>query len=64
MKVAITGGTGLVGKKLTNILQNNGYEVTILTRSETDLSSSPAKNPMVKRREQSRTIFRRIRCFY
>lgn len=48
MKVAITGGTGLVGKKLTNILQENGYEVTILTRSETDLSSSPAKIQWLK----------------
>jgi len=32
-KVIITGGTGLVGKRLTNLLQQNGFEVNILCRN-------------------------------
>ena len=32
-KILITGGTGLVGKALTNLLIKNGYTVNILTRS-------------------------------
>ena len=31
-KVIITGGTGLVGKRLTELLIDKGYEVNILTR--------------------------------
>ncbi|MER2108461.1 MAG: TIGR01777 family oxidoreductase [Solibacillus sp.] len=34
MKIAITGGTGLVGKHLTELLQFYEHEVIILTRSE------------------------------
>jgi uncharacterized protein len=30
--VLITGGTGMVGKHLTNVLVNNGYAVIVLTR--------------------------------
>lgn len=33
MKIAITGGTGFVGKELTRLLLNRGDEVTILTRT-------------------------------
>ena len=33
MKVAITGGSGFVGKEITNQLIENGHEVFILTRS-------------------------------
>jgi hypothetical protein len=32
-KVIITGGTGLVGKRLTTLLQQNGFEVNILCRN-------------------------------
>ena len=32
-KVIITGGTGLVGKRLTSLLANKGYEVNILCRN-------------------------------
>lgn len=32
MKIAIAGGTGMVGRKLTELLQINGHEVVILTR--------------------------------
>ena len=31
--VLITGGTGMVGQSLTDLLVENGYEVIILTRS-------------------------------
>ena len=31
-KVLITGGSGFIGKKLTDLLQRNGYSVSILTR--------------------------------
>ena len=34
MKVLITGGTGLIGKKLMNILLEKGYEVALLSRSK------------------------------
>lgn len=36
MKIAITGGTGLVGTKLTDVLKANNHEVIILTRSSND----------------------------
>lgn len=32
-KVLITGGTGLLGKELSNLLYSKGYEVSILSRS-------------------------------
>lgn len=37
--VLITGGTGMIGKALTNTLLNKGYTVTILTRKRPDNSS-------------------------
>ena len=33
-KVVITGGTGLVGKALTNLLLSKGFEVFVLTRNQ------------------------------
>lgn len=33
MKIAITGGTGFVGRELTNLLLQQGHDVFILTRS-------------------------------
>ena len=33
-KVLITGGTGLIGKRLSYLLQNRGYEVRLLSRSK------------------------------
>lgn len=32
MKVGITGGSGFVGKRLAELLLENGHEVYILTR--------------------------------
>lgn len=34
MKIAITGGTGFVGRELTDLLLHKGHEVFILTRSK------------------------------
>jgi NAD dependent epimerase/dehydratase family enzyme len=31
-KVLITGGSGFIGKQITNLLQRNGYSVSILSR--------------------------------
>jgi hypothetical protein len=33
MKIAITGATGLIGTKLSNLLKNEGHEITVLTRN-------------------------------
>ncbi|QPC45772.1 TIGR01777 family oxidoreductase [Mangrovibacillus cuniculi] len=41
MKIAIAGGTGFVGKGLTNYFLENEHEVVILTRSEEKTSSHP-----------------------
>lgn len=41
MKIAISGGTGLVGKALSNELIRNGHEVIILTRSKIHSSPNP-----------------------
>ncbi|MBT2637549.1 TIGR01777 family oxidoreductase [Bacillus sp. ISL-41] len=41
MKVAITGGTGLVGKALSSYLIQEGHQVYILTRNPESQSSNP-----------------------
>ena len=41
MKIAISGGTGLVGKALSSKLIDNGHEVIILTRSKINSSANP-----------------------
>ena len=38
-KVLITGGTGLIGKRLTEMLLQKGYEVAYLSRKKTDIPS-------------------------
>lgn len=35
--ILITGGTGLIGSALTNMLTAQGHKVTILTRTEKNL---------------------------
>ena len=35
-KVLITGGTGLIGSRLSSLLKAKGYEVIILTRNYYD----------------------------
>ncbi|MCM3667056.1 TIGR01777 family oxidoreductase [Mesobacillus subterraneus] len=40
MKIAITGGTGLVGKALSREMINSGHEVFILTRNKASSNSS------------------------
>ncbi|MEN9963227.1 MAG: hypothetical protein RL582_322 [Bacteroidota bacterium] len=39
--ILISGGTGLVGKELTAVLLERGYDVVILTRSKTIQSNNP-----------------------
>ncbi len=39
--ILIAGGTGLVGKRLTEMLLDKGYSVTILTRTENATSTNP-----------------------
>ena len=38
-KVLITGGTGLIGKRLTELLLKKGYEVAFLSRKKTNIPS-------------------------
>lgn len=38
--ILITGGTGLIGKRLTSLLLQNGYSVIILTRSKAEASEN------------------------
>lgn len=38
-KVLITGGTGLIGKRLTQMLLDKGYEVAFLSRKKTNIPS-------------------------
>lgn len=38
-KVAISGGTGLIGKEITNLLLNEGYTITILSRNISKVKS-------------------------
>lgn len=40
MKVAISGGTGLVGKKLCKLLQARGDEIIVLTRGESKIEGN------------------------
>lgn len=40
MKIAITGGTGFVGKELTNLLLSEGHHVYILSRSDKENDSA------------------------
>ncbi len=42
--VLITGGTGTVGKRLTQLLQKKGYSVNILSRTGDGFTWDPAKN--------------------
>ena len=39
--VLISGGTGIIGKKLTSYLIDRNYEVIILTRHKNESSSNP-----------------------
>lgn len=37
MKIVISGGTGLVGKEITSLLQQQGHEIWALSRQKTDI---------------------------
>ena len=38
--VLITGGTGMIGKALTNLLLQKGYDVIVVTRGKPDQKSA------------------------
>ena len=40
MKIVIAGGSGFVGQKLTTILLNEGHEVIILSRKESNVDGN------------------------
>ncbi len=42
LRVLITGGTGLVGKRLSEMLLNRGYAITILSRNKNLVSKNPS----------------------
>jgi uncharacterized protein (TIGR01777 family) len=48
MKIIITGGSGLIGRRLTKNLTQNGHEVVILSRTPSKLSALPSGASVVQ----------------
>lgn len=56
--VVVTGGTGFVGKKLTQLLLDNGYSVTILSRTAKNIQLEfPMLNGMLKMEQLTNKLF-------
>ena len=54
--VLITGGTGLVGHALCNMLAEKGYSVTILTRSTNNSTNTTNNSTKLKKRPKSSSL--------
>ncbi len=48
MRVIITGGSGLIGRALSEELIQNGYEVIVLSRNPDKISNMPSKVKLVR----------------
>ena len=64
MKIVIAGGSGFIGKKLTDLLLSEDHEVVILTRKEGNSSKGISNVLWLKEGASPRKGIRKCGCLY